>query len=47
MLNTFIALQPAGVNHYGSTPSRPDGIHGISEHPSGHFDRLAYCLVLY
>jgi hypothetical protein len=51
MLNTFIALPPADVNHYGSRLDEQAGwdpkLGGISEHPSGHFDRLVYCLVLY
>ena len=51
MLNTFIALQPAGVNHYDSTPDEQAGwdpkLGGISEHPSGHSDCLDYSLVLY
>jgi len=35
MLNTFIALQPADVNHYGSPPDeRPDGIRSLAESPS-------------
>jgi hypothetical protein len=52
MLNTFIALHPADVNHYGSPPDEQEArwdpkLGGISEHPSRHFDRLVYCLVLY
>jgi hypothetical protein len=34
MLNTFIALQPGDVNHYGGPMSRPDAIRSVTGSPS-------------